>query len=391
MNLRLDDVYKMTAAIYEHANMTRSREATYLHFVEVCSMLTMMHRQKNRERVDMPGALCKVMGWYFPLLAKMGIQSVEEMVFSKFPRVCPYCRLGRHEESECKLVKGTANTVDHENLRWLSTKNRHLMPIGINDWQEMFKQIYPRPLNATSFSLIALFEELGELAEAIRVFDRYPHYFYGEAADVFSYIMGIANEYKLKPEGRNFDFEAEYLSRYPGLCINCGYHKCACPPVPAATIGRMTKELKLDSITLTIRDATEFSKQGTETGHAVLESVSNNPEIGKHLPYDRGDLNDAMMQLCYRLANSLGTENPELAHKLRVEASYLGSIRQERGTLERTGEPDKLLSLLISAWGLSGESERKEIQDVGGAVSDLANIFEISVNSGIRPIENDNS
>ncbi len=241
--------------------------------------------------------------------------------------------------------------------------------------------IYPRSLNATSFSLIALFEELGELAEAIRVFDRYPYYFYGEAADVFSYIMGIANEFKLKPTGIDFDFESEYLSRYPGLCINCGYHKCACPPVPAATIGRMTKELRLDSGQLAIADAATFSREGAEIGHAVFESVSRNPEIGKHLPYDRGDLNDAMMQLCYRLANSVSETDANLAHKLRIAASQLGRMRQERGTVERTGEPMELLNLLKSAWGASDSVERKEINEVGGTVSDLVRLFELGIDA----------
>jgi hypothetical protein len=128
----------MTAAIYEHANMTRSREATFLHFVEVCSMLTMTHRQKNRERVDMAGALCKVLGWYFPLLAKMGVLSVEQMIFSKFPRVCPYCRLSRHQEGKCKLVKGTESTVNHSELKLIIEKNKSSMPSGLNEWQVMF-------------------------------------------------------------------------------------------------------------------------------------------------------------------------------------------------------------------------------------------------------------
>ena len=60
---------------------------------------------------------------------------------------------------------------------------------GLNEWQLMFQEIYPRESDDRWRSTIGLFEELGELAEAIRVFDKYPMYFLGEAADIFSYLM----------------------------------------------------------------------------------------------------------------------------------------------------------------------------------------------------------
>jgi hypothetical protein len=84
------------------------------------------------------------------------------------------------------------------------------------------------------------------LAEAIRVFDRYPKYLAGEAADVFSYLMGVANEQALRRARDNepeFSLETEFLKRYPGLCVQCGYYVCTCPPIPEATIGRLAKEI----------------------------------------------------------------------------------------------------------------------------------------------------
>jgi hypothetical protein len=66
-------------------------------------------------------------------------------------------------------------------------------PSGIVEWQLMFSRIYPRPRRTDDArlarSVIGLFVELGELAEAIRVFERYPKYSAWEAADVFSYLM----------------------------------------------------------------------------------------------------------------------------------------------------------------------------------------------------------
>ena len=90
--MRLDDLYRMTAYIYSDRNSTRPAEATFAHFVEVCGMLTVHERGKRKEGYDLTDALCKALGWYFPLLAKMRIESAEELIFRKYPRVCPYCR-----------------------------------------------------------------------------------------------------------------------------------------------------------------------------------------------------------------------------------------------------------------------------------------------------------
>src|ERR1700761_2460875 len=83
--MRLDELYKMTAFIYQDANLARSKEATFLHLVEVCGMLTQQDRKKKRVKVDVPSAICKALGWYFPLLAKMGVASVEDLIFLKYP------------------------------------------------------------------------------------------------------------------------------------------------------------------------------------------------------------------------------------------------------------------------------------------------------------------
>src|ERR1700680_2485803 len=106
---RLDDLYKMVAYIYGDKWSSRASAATFSHLVEVCGMLTIHDRNKKREGLDVADALCKVLGWYFPLLAKFRIKSVEAVVYRKYPGVCPYCREAPHNEPKCKLVKGTAS------------------------------------------------------------------------------------------------------------------------------------------------------------------------------------------------------------------------------------------------------------------------------------------
>src|ERR1700740_2191578 len=89
---RLDDLYKMVAYIYGDKLSSRSTAATFAHLVEVCGMLTIHDRKKKREGLDVADALCKALGWYFPLLAKFKVSSVEKLIFRKFPLCCPYCR-----------------------------------------------------------------------------------------------------------------------------------------------------------------------------------------------------------------------------------------------------------------------------------------------------------
>ena len=189
-NLRLDDLYRMTAHIYSEQNAHRPASATFAHFVEVCGILTIHARKKRREDVSFTDALCKALGWFFPLLAKFKISSVEELIFRKYPYACPYCRETPHVDAKCKTVIGTKRTVDHPAIAKKYVENARMRPVGIGDWQGMFEKIYPRNLDDSSRSVVALFEELGELAEAVRVFDRFPKYFVGEAADVFSYLYG---------------------------------------------------------------------------------------------------------------------------------------------------------------------------------------------------------
>jgi hypothetical protein len=251
--------------------------------------------------------------------------------------------------------------------------NQRLTPTSLNGWQKMFNDIYPRTLSTGSFSVVALLEELGELAEAIRVFDRYPHYFFGEIADAFSYIMGIANEYSLENE---FDFEAEFVSRYPGLCVNCGSRVCVCPPVPPATIGRMAKELNVDLSAYAIRDLRKFTAEGAKVAHEVFESSGANSVVAKHLPYDRGELNAAMMQLCFRLANAVEEANENLSSSLRDAAFQLGAERADRGSVERTGEADDLLSDVRKAWSSLDEQAQTKIRESSTEPFELTSLLE---------------
>lgn len=379
MKPSLDQLYKMTAYIYHDANLGRSRESTLLHFVEVCGMLTLLARKKRRERVDVAGALCKALGWYFPLLAKMGVDSVEQLLFAKYPKVCPYCRKSPHAEVECKLIKGTDSVLAHDKVRELTVANWNNRPSGLNEWQAMFQNIYPRRLGDNfTFSTIALLEEIGELAEAIRVFDRHPHYFYGEAADIFSYLMALANEYGLvlSSDDKHFDFEAEYLARFPGLCVACGARVCVCPTLPPATIGRMAKEMPLPDMSKI--DVDVFDEQGRTVAQEVLESINRSSVAARRLPYDRGEINTGLTQLAFQLGHALEDKDKGIADKLVALAIELTKGKRDSGT-EFHPPTIKVLDLLRSAWLKVDPSVKAEIESSQPILGELTHILDTKI------------
>ena len=116
----------------------------------------------------------------------------------------------------------------------------------------MFRQIYKPGLKAdfqTGFARLT--EELGELAEAIRVFPAEPGYVLSEAADVFAWLMNVQNNIDFKAEreiveyGR--DLERAMWLAYPAHCIDCGKNRCICPPILETTIGRIAHEVPTES------------------------------------------------------------------------------------------------------------------------------------------------
>jgi NTP pyrophosphatase (non-canonical NTP hydrolase) len=352
--LSLDDLYKMVAHIYSEQNAHRPARETFAHFVEVCGMLALNDRQKKREEVTVESALCKALGWYLPLMAKFRVSSVEELVFRKFPYACPYCRLCPHDDAKCKTVKGTTKTVDHAAVRDLYQKNASRRPITLNEWQAMFQAIYPRNIEDRSGrSTVGLLEELGELAEAVRVFERHPKYFAGEAADVFSYIMGLANEYGLRLErdtDNSFSFEDEFIQRYPGMCVQCGYPVCVCPLIPEATVGRLAKELDIKPLEpLFGFDQDRFAKEAKDTSTAVLERLGGYVGLAQKFPFDRGEANKALILFCLRAAEAVQSENSDVAERLRSAAMKIGMAATYAGSKKRPQQMTDLITAIQTA------------------------------------------
>jgi NTP pyrophosphatase (non-canonical NTP hydrolase) len=208
--------------------------------------LSSLASSKSKKGVDAQAYIVKALAWWLSLCGKLGVRSVEEMLWDKFPGVCTYCQKKPHDSDICLERKAASGGPPWEVLAVMGEKAER--PKRLRDWQSMFAQIYPvQQTEDYGPSFARLAEELGELAEAVRIFSSEPGYLLSEAADVFAWIMHIQNILHSK-SGTNAARRGEALEQtfarsYPNGCVACSKKLCACPPILASTIGRIAHEV----------------------------------------------------------------------------------------------------------------------------------------------------
>lgn len=251
MNNTLDGWYRIINRIYLDHNFYRNPESIFSHLVEVAGGLSLAASKKKKGNLDPRDFLPKSIGWWLALCGRVGVPSVEQMLWAKFPSVCPYCQLERHDGNRCKQKRKERERIDWESLNNIALKNKDQRPQTLSEWQKMYGKIYVRDENTNhekNFSRLA--EELGELAEAIRTLAVAPQYFVSEAPDVFAWLMGFANQFDherdIQFEQYGKALEDSMQIEYPNTCRVCGWETCKCPPVLAATLGRIAKEAPID-------------------------------------------------------------------------------------------------------------------------------------------------
>lgn len=241
----LDDWYLIVNKIYWNRNYYQGVSQTFSHLVEVIGGLSLLASEKKKENIKPEEYMPKAIAWWLALCGKLGINSVEEMLWDKFPRRCPYCQLETHKDRICKEKKSKEKGPNWELLK--SEGAKKLKPKTIGDWQLMFDTIYPGSATDDYKPVFArLVEELGELAEAIRVFPAEPGYFLSEACDVFAWLMRIQNIFDGKQSNEFGYFLGNKLAEnYPGICLDCNQNICSCPPILKSTIGRIAHEIPI--------------------------------------------------------------------------------------------------------------------------------------------------
>jgi len=196
--------------------------------------------------------------------------------------------------------------------------------------------------------------------------------------------MGVANEHAIRlaqDKDETFSFQDEFLRRYPGLCTQCGFSVCVCPSVPAATIGRMAKEIEIapEEQPFT-NDLQTFERDGRVVAHRVLELQGGYNGLSTQFPIDRGDANRALILLCNGIADAVERSNPDLASALRAEAFKIGTQAQSAGTVREPLQVEDLQKNLARAWK-EMTLEQKEViktsrDDMMGGLAKSSTAFE---------------
>lgn len=242
----LDQWYASLNSTYFHRNFDRRASDICLHLIEVIGGLSLLASDKVKPGVDKYNQIHKAIAWWFSLCGKVGVRSVEAMLWDKFPRVCPYCQLPRHEQDVCVDKKAAHPGPPWELLETLGQKSDR--PATLGAWQRMYYDIYPvNQGDQYGPAFARLSEELAELAEAVRVFPSVPGYFLSEAADVFAWLMKVQNlideNAGRRREQRGRAIEEGFARSYPDACYECRRVVCACPPILPSTIGRIGHEV----------------------------------------------------------------------------------------------------------------------------------------------------
>jgi NTP pyrophosphatase (non-canonical NTP hydrolase) len=249
MTRTLEEWYRRINGIYFDRNFYRSVESIFCHLLEVGRGLGIASDPNRKRNLNSEDYLPKTLAWWFALCGRVGVPSVEDMLWAKFPYVCPYCRLCPHLGEECKERRSDRSQVDWDALKDIAAKNQSRRPSTIKQWQKMFGTLYRRDENTGHIKNIArLAEEFGELAEAIRVLPIAPQYFVSEAPDVFAWLMGFANQFDFDRRVPGETLEESMERNYPGACIICKFPVCKCPPIPAETLGRIAREAPIGQV-----------------------------------------------------------------------------------------------------------------------------------------------
>lgn len=242
----LDAWYIAVNRIYGERNSHRPLSFVLAHLVEVVGGLSCLASEKTKPSVEPATYVQKAIAWWLALCGQAGVRSAEDVIFRKFPGACPYCEQRPHSEDHCRQRKAAGDGPDWASLKRIAAEGSQ--PTTPGEWVRMFRSIYPVSQNESyGHTFARLSEELGELSEAVRLFESEPNYFLSEAADVFAWLCRVENIRETKagthPDNVGFVLDQGLARSYPDFCLDCETRPCRCPAVLKRTIGRIAKEM----------------------------------------------------------------------------------------------------------------------------------------------------
>lgn len=180
--------------------------------------------------------LAKTFAWFAALMNATRI-NVEAAVWQKYPAACPRCL-----SATCQCP-AQPNEIDWEALKDLQVANSPRKPRTLREWQRLFGTIYRGPSGAVEVPYSReridtifrrLIEEIGEFAAGLardeRVDAEARDIIVNEAADVFAWLMSLANNFHLvDPSFTSVELADVVWSAFPNRCDRCGHKPCHCP------------------------------------------------------------------------------------------------------------------------------------------------------------------
>lgn len=137
------------------------------------------------------GHVAPALASWMALCSAAGVDSVEAMIWGKYPRLCPHCLAFPHDTRTCTGRTAGIETLDWPALSRIAASTAGSRPATLAGWQRMFAQIYDPPARATAVARLA--EELQELVDAIERKGPASRRFRNEASDVLAWIMQLQN------------------------------------------------------------------------------------------------------------------------------------------------------------------------------------------------------
>lgn len=235
---------EMIGNIYDGTqNYSKSSFEIHSHLTEVTGAFGKMLFKKNDYETAIQ-FLPKMFVWAITLFRKVKAQNsdLQEALMIKFPRVCSYCL-----NAPCICWDKTKPEVNLSKAKDLFRKNYTAQDKSINGLQLMFRKIYGdswgldnnengsklQALDTLKSMYIRLFEELSEVAEAIRFKHLYPSNFDNELSDYLAWWFAIVtNFHRLYDSKHIISAEDLIWSSYPSYCLSCGLQPCDCRPSP---------------------------------------------------------------------------------------------------------------------------------------------------------------
>jgi len=173
-----------------------------------------------------------IFAWFIALVNKSIIKEISfnEIVWSKYPYICPYCLSGENTNNSVCICNGMTKVKLRENLEKIknfSIENAKLKPKTLKDWQTLFGNVYPKKFSESEIKAIVLhiYEEIGETSEAYRLKYYNKAYLFNELSDIFTWIIALANAFE---DECGYDLQASVRSKYQDKCHICKLKPCKC-------------------------------------------------------------------------------------------------------------------------------------------------------------------